>query len=106
MAGNLTTSLARRRREQPMQAYDRLPHEVRHWLHAAALPWSAASVLRLWRRALAEAKGDAKAARARLDRAEARLLARDAARVWGAGHPAARSDQYRANDSGQGAQRP
>jgi hypothetical protein len=89
MAANLKTTLARRRRAQPMQAFDRLPDELRHWLHGAALPWSAASVLRLWQRALAETKGDRRAARARLDRAEARLLARDAARIWGAGHPSA-----------------
>jgi hypothetical protein len=103
MARNLSTSLARRRRAQPMQAYDRLPDELRHWLHRAALPWSAASVLRLWRRALAEAKGDRSLAQARLDRAEARLLARDAARIWGPGHPAAEPARSGRGSAGAGA---
>lgn len=64
-----------------MAGYDRLPADLRAWLAQAALPWSPASALRLWR------KGDPAAARGRLDAAEARLLARDAPRVWGAGYP-------------------
>lgn len=84
--GNLATGLRRRRSVAPMQAFDRLPAELRAWLHMAALPWSAESALRLWRRALA-ATGDPAGARARLDAAEARAIARDAARVWGAGYP-------------------
>jgi hypothetical protein len=42
----------------------------------AALPWSPASCLALWRRALAE-QGSADAAIDRLRRAEAALLARE-----------------------------
>jgi hypothetical protein len=84
---NLVTSL--KRRQSPMHAHDRLPPELRAWLHQASLPWSAASALRIWRQALRQTSGDAAAARARLDAAEARLLARDAARIWGPGHPAA-----------------
>ncbi len=86
---NTATSL-KRRRHTPMPAFDRLPAELRAWLHQAALPWSAASALRLWQRALHDHGGDTSAARARLTRAEARLIARDAARIWGPGHPAAR----------------
>ena len=83
---NVVTRL--KRRHSPMRAFDRLPPELRAWLHGAALPWSAASALRLWRRALAESGGDPARARQRLDAAEARAIARDAARIWGPGHPA------------------
>ena len=88
MGRNLATRLPRRRVAAPMCAFDRLPPELRAWLHEAALPWSAQSALRLWRRALA-GTGDLAAARARLDAAEARLLTRDAPGVWGAGYPGA-----------------
>ena len=71
--GNLATSLPRRRqRGCPMAAYDRLPPELRRWLAEAALPWSAASVLRVWHRA-----GDPARALARLSALEAGQLARD-----------------------------
>jgi peroxiredoxin len=46
------------------------------WLAQAALPWSATSALRLWRRTLAET-GDPMQALARLDLAERATLARD-----------------------------
>jgi hypothetical protein len=76
--GNLgATSLRPRRRElDPMRVYDRLPPELRAWMAEAALPWSPKSCLRLWRKALSE-EGCPARARARLDRAEAALLARD-----------------------------
>ncbi|SIR14356.1 hypothetical protein SAMN05421641_12714 [Paracoccus thiocyanatus] len=74
---NLATRLRCRRSAQPMARYDRLPPDLRRWLAQAALPWSAAPALRLWRRALRETGGDALAARARMDAAEARTLARD-----------------------------
>jgi Family of unknown function (DUF6525) len=86
MSGNLTSPRARWRKSDPMAAYDRLPQELRLWLAVAALPWSAPSVLRLWKRALQET-GCAKAARERLARAEAKTLAREAARVWGSAYP-------------------
>ncbi|MFN3955620.1 MAG: DUF6525 family protein [Pararhodobacter sp.] len=85
---NTVSSL--RRRHTPMRSFDALPVDLRRWLHNAALPWSAASALRLWQRALQEADGDTSAACARLARAEARLLARDAARIWGRDHPCAK----------------
>lgn len=88
MRRNLATSLKRRpRKGAPMDRYDLLPAPLRHWLAQAALPWSPHSALRLWRRALDERPGDAVAALARLDRAEAQLLRRDAPQVWGAGWP-------------------
>ena len=66
----------RARAEDPMRAYDALPRELRDWVAHAARPWSAQSCLRLWRRALAE-EGCPERAKARLDRAEAAMLARD-----------------------------
>jgi hypothetical protein len=86
MSGNLTSPRARWRPSDPMAAYDRLPPDLRAWLTEAALPWSAESVLRLWRRALRET-GCPRAARERLTRAERATLAREAARVWGRGYP-------------------
>lgn len=92
MRRNLASSLRARSRAAPMAAYDRLPPALRHWATTAALPWSAASLLRLWRRAMRETGCEA-LARARLDAAEARLLARDAARIWGPGHPATQTHE-------------
>lgn len=83
---NLASPRARFRAIDPMAAYDRLPPDLRTWLAEAALPWSAASVLRLWQRALRET-GCAQAARERLARAEQKTLAREAARVWGSAYP-------------------
>lgn len=87
MRGNTVSTL--RRRASPMTAFDRLPPDLRHWLHGAALPWSPASALKLWHRALRSAQGDPSRARAALDAAQARLIARDARRVWGRDHPQA-----------------
>ncbi|MFN3642645.1 MAG: DUF6525 family protein [Gemmobacter sp.] len=84
---NIVTTL-RHRQAAPMAAFDRLPPALRRWLQRAALPWSVASALRLWHRAMAETGCEADAL-ARLDAAEARSIARDAARIWGRGHPAA-----------------
>lgn len=53
MRRNLTTSLRRRLRADPMAAFDRLPAPARAWAQQAVLPWSAASVARIWARALA-----------------------------------------------------
>ncbi|WP_109465283.1 DUF6525 family protein [Albibacillus kandeliae] len=83
------SSLRRRRRPgDPMEGFDRLPAELRGWLREAALPWSAQSALRVWRRVLAETGGDVQRARLSLDRVQARRLSRDALAVWGPGHPA------------------
>jgi hypothetical protein len=93
MSHNLTSPRARWRNIDPMAAYDRLPPDLRSWLAGAALPWSAASVLRVWQRALRDT-GCPKAARERLARAEQKTLAREAARVWGSAYP---KDQALAN---------
>lgn len=84
---NCATSLKRRPRGDPMQAYDALPPEVRHWMAGAVLPWSAQSVRRAWLRAIKAARGDRQAARAALDAIEKRRLERDVARLWGHAHP-------------------
>lgn len=76
MRKNLVTRLRRRGRVNPMAAHDRLPSRARAWVTQAALPWSAASVSRIWRRALQETRCE-EAAIARLNAAEARMLARD-----------------------------
>lgn len=75
--GNLgaTPLRTKQRATDPMRVYDGLPPELRAWIADAALPWSPLSCLRLWRRALRE-EGCARAARARLDRAEAARLVR------------------------------
>lgn len=74
---NLATSLpAKARAGSPMAAFDRLPPELRRWLHEAALPWSPRSVARLYARARADG-ADQDAALARLVAVERALLARD-----------------------------
>ena len=89
MRGNLATSLRRRRRPCPIKQYDRLPPELRRWLAQAALPWSPASALRLWRKLLRETAGNTEAVWRRLDLVEARMLMRDTQRIWGLPPPAA-----------------
>lgn len=76
MTRNLSSSLNRRRRADPMRAYDDLPAPLRGWIAQAVLPWSPSSCLRIWRRA--QRRGDApEVILARLDRAEALTLSRD-----------------------------
>ncbi len=82
-AGQTATNLGqtrlkrRRRRADPMSDYDALPPVLRLWVAQAALPWSPRSCLRLWRAARAKGASEGEAL-ARLSRAEADLLARDA----------------------------
>ena len=73
-----STGLKRRRRsEDPMAAYDRLPRELRIWMQNAKLPWSAASCRAVWHKT--KARGDdLSQTLASLDRAEAATLARAA----------------------------
>ena len=61
----------RRRRGDPMRAYDALPPALRRWMAAAVLPWSPASCLAIWRQA-----ANAEEALSRLDQAERGMLAR------------------------------
>lgn len=71
-----TTLRRKRRADDPMRSYDALPAPLRRWLSQAALPWSPASVRRVWARARA-AGLDPQGALQALARAEERTLARD-----------------------------
>ena len=66
----------RRRRENPMREFDRLPPILRSWVSQAALPWRPRSVLRAYNSALAKT-GDQRRALEELRRLEAAQLARD-----------------------------
>jgi hypothetical protein len=91
MRGNRgkTSLRVRRRCEDPMREFDRLPAELRVWLASAALPWRPRSVRRAYDKALA-ATGDRSAALDRLTELQGRIVARDAAAIWGPDHPAVR----------------
>ncbi|WP_152457667.1 DUF6525 family protein [Ruegeria sp. THAF33] len=70
-------SLRRRKRAgDPMDAFDSLPQPVRQWVAQAALPWSPASVRRIWSKSRARGLSDDEAL-VSLAQAEARTLARD-----------------------------
>ncbi|QPH55994.1 DUF6525 family protein [Pontivivens ytuae] len=90
MSGNRgrTSLKCRRRSEDPMREYDRLPTELRAWLASAALPWRPRSVRRAFEAAYARTRDEASALR-ELDRLQSRLLAKDAGKIWGRGHPLA-----------------
>ncbi|KUJ81171.1 DUF6525 family protein [Ruegeria profundi] len=66
----------RRRRENPMREFDRLPPILRSWVSQAALPWRPRSVLRAYNTALAKT-GDQSCALEELRRLEAVQLAKD-----------------------------
>ncbi|MEM6973181.1 MAG: DUF6525 family protein [Pseudomonadota bacterium] len=85
-----TSLRLKHRRQDPMREFDSLPVELRAWLATAMLPWRPRSVGRSFARALART-GDRRLALAELDRIEARLIARDAQRVWGDDYPAPRA---------------
>jgi len=76
MRRNVSTTLRRRRRPDPMQAYDALPRPLRAWMAQAALPWSPASCRRIWAKARAEGESPDDILD-RLDRAEQMTLSRD-----------------------------
>lgn len=78
MKSNLGQSSLRRRRRRgdPMAAFDTLPAPLRQWMAHAALPWSPTSVHRIW--STSRAKGQSlEEALVALSEAEARTLARD-----------------------------
>lgn len=88
MPGNRgrTSLKTKRRAENPMQEFDRLPAELRSWLSSAALPWRARSVRVAFDRALSRTGNPVSALR-ELDGLQARLIARDAKKVWGEDYP-------------------
>ena len=88
MSGNRgrTSLKCKRRNEDPMREFDRLPRELRMWVAAADLPWRPRSVRRSFDRALSET-GDANAALKELDLLQKRLISKDVKKVWGHNHP-------------------
>ena len=81
MARNLgqTRLRKRRRREDPMREFDRLPPPLRAWLaHDAVLPWRPRSALRAYNRALAQSGAPVEAL-AELERLQAARLEGDGA---------------------------
>ena len=88
MPGNRgTTSLrCKRRTEDPMRDFDRLPHDLRRWIATADLPWRPKSVHRSFDRAFA-ATGDREKALQELDRLQRNLVSKDARIVWGEHYP-------------------
>ncbi|MEL6508378.1 MAG: DUF6525 family protein [Pseudomonadota bacterium] len=81
-----TSLKCKRRAANPMREYDHLPAELRTWLSQAVLPWRAGSVQRAFDKAVART-GDPEQALQELDQMQARLVAKDAAKVWGATYP-------------------
>jgi len=78
MSRNLgKTRLKRRRRaEDPMREFDRLPPALRQWLANAALPWRPKSVRRAYEKSLSRT-GDPALALAELDRLQQARLDQD-----------------------------
>ena len=71
------TRLKRRRRsEDPMREFDRLPPELRQWLANAALPWRPRSVRRVFEKSLSRT-GDPARALAELDSLQQARLQQD-----------------------------
>lgn len=83
-----TSLKTRRRAENPMREFDRLPPELRAWVAGAVLPWRPGSVRRAYDKAVARTKDPALALGV-LDQIQARMVARDAGKIWGRGHPTA-----------------
>lgn len=89
------SSLKRKRRsEDPMRDYDRLPAPLRVWLAGAVLPWRPRSAQRAFNRAVQRTRDEARAI-AELDRLQNRQIAKDARLVWGLDHPSAQQESDR-----------
>lgn len=89
-----TSLRCRRRRANPMAEYDNLPGELRTWLAAAILPWGPKSVRRAYDQALSQTQNTGLALQ-ELDRLQTKLVAKDAARIWGYDHPSSKVDAQR-----------
>ena len=84
------TSLKRKRRnENPLLDYDRLPKELRAWVANAELPWRPRSVLKTYERAFLKT-GDRNKALNELNYIQHRLVSKDAIEIWGKDHPKAK----------------
>lgn len=77
-----TTLKGKRKSRDPMDDFDALPPELRKWVSQAILPWSAHSVRKSFRKAIAKT-GDPQQALAELDRIQSRLVERDSTRLRG-----------------------
>ena len=88
MARNIgRTSLKRKRRnEDPMRDFVRMPAELRLWIATAILPWRPRSVQRAFERAVARTQDRSLALR-EIDMIQQRMIARDARKVWGKAYP-------------------
>ena len=81
------TSLKRKRRnENPLLDYDRLPRDLRAWVANAELPWRPRSVLKASERAFAKT-GDRNKAMNERNNLQHRVVATDARGIWGKNHP-------------------
>ena len=81
------TSLKRKRRnENPLLDYDRLPRDLRAWIANAELPWRPRSVLKAYERAFSKT-GDRNKAMNKLNNIQHRLVAKDAIVIWGKNYP-------------------
>ena len=75
------TSLKRKKRnENPLLDYDRLPKELRAWVANAELPWRPRSVLKAYERAFSKT-GDRNKALIELNYIQHRLVAKDAIEI-------------------------
>ena len=88
MRGNrgATSLKLKRRNEDPMREFDRLPVELRCWLASAVLPWRPRSVRRAFEKALVRTRDKTDALR-ELDQLQDRLIANDVRKVWGEAYP-------------------
>jgi len=88
MRGNRgkTNLKLKRRNEDPMREYDRLPADLRALLASAVLPWRPRSVRAAFERALARTKDHSRALE-ELDQLQDSLVAKDARDIWGPAYP-------------------
>jgi len=75
-----TTLKGKRKSRHPMNDFDALPPELRKWVSEAILPWSAHSVQKSFRKAIAKT-GDPQLALEELDRIQSQLIERDKSRL-------------------------
>jgi len=87
MKNNLgRTSLKRKRRnENPLVDYDRLPRELRAWVANAELPWRPRSVLKAYEHAFIKT-GDHDKAMDELSRIQHHLVSKDAKIIFAKNH--------------------
>ena len=81
-----TTLKRKKRAGNPMAEYDQLPQILRQWVAEGMLPWRAKSVQSAYEKALVRT-GDEREALKELNALQMTLVAKDAARIWGADHP-------------------